>query len=83
MAFCFTESGPFVGFDLDDVTREDGFTEEALDIVECLDSYTEVSSSGSGLHVIAEGKHLDDRKTRDDLDEQGRIEVSVDHIGFE
>jgi len=75
VAFCFTESGPFVGFDLDDVTREDGFTEEALDIVECLDSYTEVSSSGSGLHVIAEGKHLDDRKTRDDLDEQGRIEV--------
>ena len=75
LAFSFTESGPFVGFDLDDVTKEDGFTDEALDLVNRLHTYTEVSSSGTGLHIIAEGKHLDDRKTRDDLDEQGRLEV--------
>ena len=75
VAFCFTESGPFVGFDLDDVTKEDGFTDEALDSVERLDSYTEVSSSGTGLHVIAEGEHLDDCKTRGDLSEAGHLEV--------
>jgi len=73
--FCFTESGPFVGFDLDEV-REDGeFTDEALGIVRRLDSYTEVSSSGGGLHVIAEGERLDDRKTRGDLSASGHIEV--------
>lgn len=75
VAFCFTESGPFVGFDLDDVTKEDGFTDEALNLVERLDSYTEVSSSGTGLHVIAEGEHSDDRKTRGDLSETGHLEV--------
>ena len=75
IAFCFTESGPFVGFDLDDVTKEDGFTNEALDLVERLDSYTEVSSSGTGLHIIAEGEHLDDHKTRGDLSEAGHLEV--------
>ena len=76
VAFCFTESGPFVGFDLDDVTKEgSNFTDEGLDLVERLDSYTEVSSSGKGLHVIAEGEHLDDRKTRGDLSEAGHLEV--------
>ena len=66
VSFCFTESDPFVGFDLDDVTQKDSFTEEALDLVNRLDSYTEVSSSGTGLHLIAEGEHLGDRKTRGD-----------------
>ena len=75
VAFCFTESGPFVGFDLDDVTQEDGFTDEALDLVVRLNSYTEVSSSGTGLHVITEGEHLDDHKTRGDLSEAGHLEV--------
>ena len=75
VAFCFTDSDPFVGFDLDDVTQKDSFTEEALDLVERLDSYTEVSSSGTGLHVIAEGEHLDERKTRADLSEAGHLEV--------
>ena len=74
VAFCFTEGGPFIGFDLDDV-KEDGFTDEALDLVERLDSYTEVSSSGTGLHVVTEGKHLNDRKTRGDLSEAGHLEV--------
>ena len=75
VAFCFTESGPFVGFDLDDVTVGGEFTEEALAIVQRLDSYTEVSSSGTGLHVIAEGDHSDDRKHRTDLTEAGHLEV--------
>jgi hypothetical protein len=55
MTFCFTESGPFVGSDLNDVKVGGEFTEEARTIVQRLDSYTEVSSSGTGLHVIAEG----------------------------
>ncbi len=75
VAFCFTESGPFVGFDLDDVKEGSDFTDEALTLVERLDSYTEVSSSGTGLHIIAEGEHLDNRKTRGDLSEAGHLEV--------
>lgn len=75
VAFCFTESGPFVGFDLDDVKSDGEFTEEALGIVRRLDSYTEVSSSGTGLHVIAEGDLSDDHKHRGDLSEVGHLEI--------
>ena len=76
VAFCFTDGGrPFVGFDLDDVKEGGEFTNEALGIVERLDSYTEVSSSGTGLHVIAEGNHSDDHTHRGDLSEAGHLEV--------
>jgi primase-polymerase (primpol)-like protein len=75
LAFCFTEGGPFVGFDLDDVKADGGFTKEARTIVQRLDSYTEVSSSGTGLHVIAEGEKLDDRKTEGVLSTCGHLEV--------
>jgi primase-polymerase (primpol)-like protein len=75
VAFCFTEGGPFVGFDLDDVKADGEFTDEARTIVQRLDSYTEVSSSGTGLHVIAEGDHSDDHKNRGDLSEAGHLEV--------
>ena len=78
VAFCFTEGGPFVGFDLDDVTADGEFTKEALTIVQRLNSYTEVSSSGTGLHVIAEGDHSDDHKHRGDLWEAGHLEVYDD-----
>lgn len=74
LAFCFNESDPFVGFDFDDVRQGDDFTDEALEIVERLDSYTEVSASGNGLHVIAEGEKLADRKNRADLTE-GHLEA--------
>jgi putative DNA primase/helicase len=75
IAFAFNKKGPFIGVDLDDVTHHDDFTEEALAIVERLNTYTEISSSGSGLHIIAKGERLADRKTRADLTEEGHIEV--------
>ncbi|MXR19740.1 hypothetical protein [Halobacterium bonnevillei] len=75
VAFVFTESAPFVGFDLDDVKEGAEFTDEALGIVERLDSCTEVSSSGTGLHVIAEGDHSDDHKHRGDLSKGGHLEL--------
>jgi len=75
VAFCFTEEDPFIGFDLDDVKCGGGFTEEARTIVQRLDSYAEISSSGTGLHVIAEGDRLDDYKHRGDLSEGGHLEV--------
>jgi len=75
VAFRFTEDGLFIGFDLDDVKVDDKFTDEALEIVRRLDSYTEVSSSGTGLHVIAEGERVDDRKSRGGLSDNGHLEV--------
>ncbi len=54
IGFVFTDT-PYVGIDLDKVLTDDGVNPEAAAIVEQLDSYTEVSQSGTGLHVIAKG----------------------------
>ena len=43
------------GIDLDHVIREDGSLEPfAAEIVELMDSYTEYSPSGTGLHILCE-----------------------------
>ncbi|WP_200530638.1 hypothetical protein [Halorubrum sp. LN27] len=75
IAFRFTDDGPFIGFDFDKVRVDGDFTDETLDLVQRLNSYTEVSSSGKGLHVIAEGEKLDDRQTQGYLTEAGHLEV--------
>lgn len=59
--FVFHADGPFVGIDLDDCFRMDEEenlvpTVAARDIVERVDSYTEYSPSGNGLHVICTGE---------------------------
>ena len=47
---------PYFGVDLDHVIDSDGTLDrEAARIVELLDSYTELSMSGTGLHIICKG----------------------------
>jgi primase-polymerase (primpol)-like protein len=75
VAFCFTDGGPFIGFDLDDVWQSGSFTDEAKELVERLDSYTERSTSGEGLHIIAEGERLENTTNRSDLPQFGHLEV--------
>jgi primase-polymerase (primpol)-like protein len=57
IGFVFTAQDNLVGFDLDScVDPVTGEIEEwAANIVQTLDSYTEITPSGTGLHVIAEG----------------------------
>jgi len=57
LGFVFTATDPLVGVDLDDCRDpETGRPlEPALAIVTQLDSFTEVSPSGTGYHVILEG----------------------------
>jgi putative DNA primase/helicase len=54
LGFVFTESDPFCGVDLDScVDPETGeIASWASEIVGTLDSYTEFSPSGTGLHVL-------------------------------
>lgn len=58
VGFVFTEGDPYAGVDLDDC--RDPHTGEvaswALEIVAALNSYTEVSTSGKGLHIIVRAK---------------------------
>lgn len=54
----------FVGFDFDGVVNGSGdIPDYVRDILESVDSYTEVSKSGAGLHVIAKTQEGDSLKT--------------------
>ncbi|HKU19822.1 MAG TPA: hypothetical protein VJQ50_02330, partial [Terriglobales bacterium] len=58
VAFCFTTGDPYTVVDFDHVRKaESGDTESwALDIIDGLNSYTELSRSGTGWHVIVRSK---------------------------
>ena len=71
IGFVFTKDDPFCGVDLDDCCdSETGELEQwAKDIVQELDSYTEISPSGKGLHILVRG-HLPDGRNR-----KGKVEM--------
>lgn len=56
IGFMFSENDPFVGIDIDKCFDEGELSETARDIVDLMKSYTEVSPSGKGIHIIVEGK---------------------------
>ena len=63
VGFVFSEDDPIVGVDLDDCREPETETVDstAQDIIERLDSYTEVSPSGTGFHVLVAGALPDGR----------------------
>ena len=58
LGFVFTDDDPFVGIDLDDCRDPEtgSVDDDAREIVNQLNSYTEVSPSGTGFHVLIEGE---------------------------
>lgn len=58
LGFVFTEDDPFIGIDLDHVRDPDTGEIEpwALEIIEALGTYTEISPSGTGIHIICAGR---------------------------
>lgn len=70
LGFVFTDDDPFVGVDLDDCRDVETGTGDlwAVSIVNRLDSYTEVSPSGTGYHVIIEGSLPDGGNRTGDLE---------------
>lgn len=85
VGFVFTEADSIVGVDLDDC--RDPETEEcepwATTIIEALNSYTEVSPSGTGYHVLVEGSLTGERNRRDNVelyDDARFFTVTGDHV---
>lgn len=76
-AYVLRAEDPYVVIDMDDVGPDEPtrVSEEAAEIVRQLDTYTEASRSGTGLHLVCEGTRLPDRRESGTLDETGRIEV--------
>lgn len=55
VGFVFTGDDPFVGIDLDDCIINGELTDEARQWCDRFNSYTEVTPSGSGIHIIVKG----------------------------
>lgn len=66
----FTEDAPFCGIDLDHVRDEDSgeLAPWAREVVDALDTYTEVSPSGAGLHLIARAEKPENGSKRTNAD---------------
>jgi len=76
VGFVFSSGDPFVGVDLDKCRDpETGEVAQwAREIIEELDSYTETSPSGTGVHIIARGK-LPKSLSKTLKDQGGKIEM--------
>ncbi|MFC4550426.1 MULTISPECIES: hypothetical protein [Halorussus] len=70
LGFVFCGHDPFVGIDLDDARNPKTETPKdwASDIIHKLNSYTEVSPSGTGFHVLIEGELPLGRNRRGDIE---------------
>ena len=63
LGFVFSSADPYTGIDLDNCVDENGeIALWALEIVRYFDSYTELSATGSGLHIIVRGEVPNRRK---------------------
>lgn len=89
IGFYFKE--PYVGIDLDDIAGElerykngDYETNMVFEFIETFKSYSEISISGTGLHIIVKGKIPGDRRRKDNVEvySSGRFfTVSGNKIG--
>jgi hypothetical protein len=84
VGFVFSKDDPFVGIDLDHCFDEDGGLLPWADkLVKAFNSYTEVSPSGNGLHIIVRGEQGRGRKDKvDDKHGGGAIECYSDSRYF-
>ena len=63
LGFVFSSADPYTGIDLDNCVDADGeIAGWALEIVRYFDSYTELSATGTGLHIIVRGEIPNRRK---------------------
>ena len=78
VGFVFTDDDPIVGVDLDDCrdSQSGEVDSEAQDIIERLDSYTEISPSGTGYHVLIEGELPEGRNRRGHIELYDRARFS-------
>ncbi len=71
IGFVFCQNDPYTGIDLDNCVDESGVISEwALAIVNKFQSYTELSQSRTGIHIIIKGKKPDGSGCK-----KGNIEV--------
>jgi putative DNA primase/helicase len=81
LGFVFSSADPYTGIDLDDCVDGDGeIAPWALEIVRYFDSYTELSATGTGLHVIVRGDVPNRRKGDIEVYSSKRFFTVTGHI---
>jgi putative DNA primase/helicase len=81
LGFVFSSADPYTGIDLDDCVDADGeIALWALEIVRYFDSYTELSATGSGLHIIVRGEVPNRRKGEVEVYSSKRFFTVTGHV---
>ena len=58
IGFVFKDGGGYVGIDIDNCVSNGELSELAKDVIAMIDSYTEYSTSGNGIHIICKAAEL-------------------------
>jgi putative DNA primase/helicase len=81
VGFVFSSADPYTGVDLDDCVDKNGeIALWALEIVRYFDSYTELSASATGLHIIACGDVPNRRKGNVEVYSSKRFFAMTGHV---
>jgi putative DNA primase/helicase len=81
VGFVFSTGDPYTGIDLDGCVDENGeIVLWALEIVRYFDSYTELSATGTGLHIIVRGDVPNRRKDEVEVYSSKRYFAITGHI---
>ena len=81
LGFVFSSGDPYTGIDLDDCVDEDGqIALWAHEIVRYFNSYTELSATGTGLHIIVRGDVPNRRKGSVEVYSSKRFFTVTGHI---
>ncbi len=77
IGFVLTKKDPFVFIDLDHILNTDGSfkNEWSEELVNRLDSYTEISPSGDGLHIVVSGLMPEGIKHKTKYDDGTALEI--------
>ena len=81
LGFVFSGADPYTGIDLDNCVGGDGeIALWALEIVRYFNSYTELSATGSGLHIIVRGNVPNRRKDEVEVYSSKRFFTVTGHV---
>jgi putative DNA primase/helicase len=81
LGFVFSSADPYTGIDIDRSVDEDGkIALWALEIARYFDSYTELSATGTGLHIIVCGDVPNRRKDEVEVYSSKRFFTVTGHV---
>lgn len=66
LGFMFSNS-PYVGIDIDHCIKDGVYSDLAKDVIALFQSYTEISPSGTGVHIICKGQLISSGKKNSQL----------------